>query len=135
MSGWLENIQKIIDLSSEKQKEDSILMKKLILSLFVLCFVCSCTIWQPICRHDAVYAAIVVGEKYPVRFVCGEYKTQKHVRAQALINGKWLFIEPVGKGGIRIGKIDPWFRPTKFYTFREYIERIEKNIIKIDTRY
>jgi len=102
-------------------------MKKLFL-LFILLSFCSCATWQPVCRHDAVYSAIVVGEEYPVRFVHGTYKTQKHIRAQAKIDGQWQYIEPFGNV-IKIGKSDPLFFEEKIFSFQEYMQ-ITKNRIK-----
>ena len=101
-------------------------MKKLLVIL-VLLSLCSCATWQPVCRHDAVYAAIVVGEEYPVRFVYGTYRTQKHIRAQAKINGQWQYIEPFGNV-IRIGKSDPFFFEEEIFSFQEYIQRVENRI-------
>ena len=107
-------------------------MKKLLVVL-VLLSLCSCITWQPACRHDAVYSAIVVGEEYPVRFIYGTYLAQKHIRAQAKIDGRWQYIEPFGAGLIKIGKPEPLFFEEKILSFQEYIQIIKNRIKEPDS--
>jgi len=97
-------------------------------SLFVLILLlslCSCfRSWQPVCRHDAIYAASVVGEEHPVRLIAGDIFGVKHIRAQACIDGKWEWIEP-SHAWIVIGKNDYRFKENRIYSFREYVNRLK----------
>ena len=61
--------------------------------VFLVLFLIGCVHqWYPACRHTALFTASVVGEDYPVRFVIGTYKGEKHVEAQAKIDGEWQWI-------------------------------------------
>ena len=84
-------------------------MKKRIL-LILLCslFVVGCAAtqtWEPVCKHRAIYAAIIVGEYHPVRIGIGPSTRTDgiyHAQAEVLINGKWqplrLFFSEVVTG-------------------------------------
>ena len=50
--------------------------------------------WKPFCRHDAVYAALTVGEEYPTRIVVGvtTKKGIRHAQAQAFIRDQWRWL-------------------------------------------
>jgi hypothetical protein len=122
---WAEMRDYFVMKGEEEMKFKTLFFGIVFSAVISLC--CSCAEWQPVCRHDAVYAAIVVGEQHSVRFVHGNYRTQKHVRAQAKINGKWVWIEP-GSGAIRIGKDDPWFCPTKIYSYKQYMTKVNQRI-------
>lgn len=82
-------------------------MKTFVILLVLACLIgCSGVEMRPVCRHDAVYCAIVASERYPaVRIVCGEikipqhgkrtktpYLVVKHAQAQALIDGSWEYL-------------------------------------------
>jgi len=108
-----------------------VIIGSLCITIGACLFLNSCSIWEPVCRHDAVYAAIVVGEDYPVRFVYGDYGRKKHVRAQAKINGEWVWIEPF-MSIVRIGKNDFRFRPTMVYSYEEYMKRVDRRIKSSD---
>ena len=112
-------------------------MKKLILILSFLLIA-----WTPVCRHNALYIASVVGEEYPVKIAYGysDNKVQQtnmmkfappfnnptiyndltelHVQAKALVDGKWVWL------GIKDGQIvvtnQDHFSPTTEYTFEEF---------------
>jgi len=86
----------------------------IIISMCVLIFGCSAT-FTPVCRHNAVLAALTVGEQYPVRMVWGNTpkpgidKAGKlynaHVQAQAFINGEWCWLQVTG-GMVQVGSKD-----------------------------
>ena len=50
--------------------------------------------WKPVCRHDAVYAALTVGEEYPTRIVVGVNSSSgiRHAQAQAFIRDQWRWL-------------------------------------------
>jgi hypothetical protein len=75
--------------------------------------------WTPVCRHQAMYAAIVVGEKYPTRIVAGKTTTGRHAQAQAYIPPSWVWLGVDGWGNVWVVDQDK-FTPDKTYTPDEY---------------
>ena len=71
-------------------------MKKLALILLLLALVgCTHTI-SPVCRHNAMYAAVTACETMPVRMARGETETGvMHVEAQVFHEGKWWYVDKV----------------------------------------
>lgn len=104
-------------------------MKWLVAVLLVL-LLCSCAYhqWHPVCRHDAVYCAVVVGEEFSVRFAYGSHgHNNKHVVAQAYIDDEWICLG-VERGVIVAAKKDYRFAVTDMFTFSEYMERVKRRI-------
>jgi len=93
-------------------------MRKTVLIIALLLCGCAQT-WQPKCRHDAMYAALVVGEFYPVRIVSGTTKTGRHAQAQAYIAPEWVWLDVDKQGLIVAGRQDR-FEPDRTYTVWEY---------------
>jgi hypothetical protein len=63
--------------------------------------------WKPVCRHNAKYAADVVGEKHPTKLVYGTLDGKRHVEAMAEIDGEWQYIRPYfGHRGVLIWTYD-----------------------------
>lgn len=80
------------------------------------------TTFKPVCRHNAILAALTVGEKYPVRLVWGNVSGnwQNHVQAQALIDGQWRWLDVIG-GTVQIGDQDN-YNAWNVMTVREFID-------------
>ena len=97
-------------------------MKQLILIAILFLTACS-PYWQPKCRHDALYAASVVGEQEKVRIALGHYYGRLHAQAQALTPDGWMYLV-VNHGMIDSKKTIEGFVPAKYFTFEEYSERI-----------
>lgn len=81
-------------------------------------------VFQPVCRHNAVYAAVVAGDFYPVRIARGpayDYG-EWHAQAQALIKGKW---QPlcVDGNGVYPCKSHYWFEPMFYNSLADYFDR------------
>ena len=63
-----------------------------------------------ICRHSATYAAIVYGERHPVRICGGQIGDYAHTQAQALIDGGWEWLQ-VSFPTVYVGGKDSGFEP------------------------
>ena len=75
--------------------------------------------FTPWCRHKAIYAAIVAGEKYPVRILRGKSTvTGYHVQAQYW-DGKWRWLEVDNFGNIKETDQDGFY-PEEIYDINEY---------------
>lgn len=73
------------------------------------------------CRHEATYAAVVMGERYPVRVVGGIWSLPGkpgvlHAIAQAQISGKWEWLCVQAYPEVKVCEEDPNFRATTYYT-------------------
>ncbi|KKS26148.1 MAG: hypothetical protein UU87_C0003G0068 [Parcubacteria group bacterium GW2011_GWA2_42_11] len=82
-----------------KDKEGTMREKKLFGWIWILLFIvilstgCA-TSFQGVCRHEAIYAVSVVGERYPVRIAVGKSAVPEgHSQAQAFINGRWEWLK------------------------------------------
>jgi len=78
------------------------MIRKFLLALlvFIALFLTSCTyrVATPLCRHRAIYCAMVARDlwKVPVRIAYGWTELgQPHAQAQAFIDGKWRWIGPI----------------------------------------
>lgn len=122
-------------------------MKKLILILSFLLIA-----WTPVCRHNALYIASVVGEEYPVKIAYGysDNKVQQtnmmkfappfnnptiyndltelHVQAKALVDGKWVWLG-LKDGQIVVTKQDH-FTPAVEYTLDEFFKNVTMKEMK-----
>ena len=73
-----------------------------IIVILIICIVnlSACTpTFQPVCRHKAIYAAIVVGEKYPVQIARGRTENggyHAQARYKPLTEWKWLSVDDSG---------------------------------------
>lgn len=52
--------------------------------------------WKPVCRHNAIYWAITVGEQFPTRIMYGYFTDRVgikyyHVQPQLHAGGKWWY--------------------------------------------
>lgn len=91
------------------------------LAIVVMCWLSGCTpTWKPVCRHNAVMCALVVGEHYPVRIMHGPTDTPywNHAQAQAYIDGQWQWLCLSG-GEVFVCEQDHWFSPEKEATIQE----------------
>jgi len=55
-------------------------------------------IWNPVCRHNALYWAAMVGEQYPTRIMYGWFVDQigikyYHVQPQIYLGEKWWYFK------------------------------------------
>ena len=87
----------------------------------LLLFSCSPT-WTPVCRHNAMLAAIVVGEQYPVRIVSGTTATGRHAQAQAYIAPSWIWLGVDKQGHVWAVDMDS-FTPDSVFTVDEYFNK------------
>jgi hypothetical protein len=93
--------------------------------LLLLLTGCSQT-FQPVCRHNAVLAAITVGEQYPTKIAFGPIKGKAgeliwHSQAKAYINGEWVWLNKIGNS-IQVGTIEK-FDPLNEYTIKEFLDK------------
>ena len=96
-------------------------MRKAIIIIALLLCGCAHT-WQPKCRHEAMLAALVVGEHYPVRIVSGTTKTGRHAQAEAKIGDRWVCLG-LDRGWIWTTRQDN-FTPDKTYRVEDYFNKI-----------
>lgn len=106
-------------------------VNKIILILLLMLLVgCSGRYFTPVCRHEAVMAALTVGERYPVRLMWGNTDLgidkagqmfNAHVQTQAFINGQWQWLQVIG-GRVQTGGQDN-FKPSDSFTVREFIDQ------------
>lgn len=93
-----------------------------IIVILIICIVnlSACTAkFTPWCRHKAVYAAIVVGEKYPVRIVLGKSTARgMHVQAQ-YFDGEWKWLTVNDFGEITESDQDGFY-PFETWDINEY---------------
>lgn len=99
-------------------------MKRFLFGALILTLV-GCSAHQPIkgvCRHDAVYAAIVYGEDHPARIRFGPTKIRSvwHAQAQVLIKDRWLWLK-AQNGTVWISEQDD-FDPLNTYTVKDFIQ-------------
>lgn len=73
-----------------------------------------------ICRHSATYAAVVYGERYPVRICGGTRYGYAHSQAQAEIDGEWEWLQ-VSFPTVYVGSKDRWFEPNIVIEAREWL--------------
>lgn len=57
---------------------------------------------KPWCRHNAIFAAAVCGEYYPVKIVVGKTANGGHAQARCQIEGTWEWLQ-VRNGEVYIG--------------------------------
>ena len=99
-------------------------MRKLFFIIFLAMVVSSCvTTYKPKCRHNSIYAAIIVGEKHPVRIVSGPSTTTRgvwHSQAQVFKNGSWHWLK-VTRSSI-IETTQDRFIPEKYRTIQRYMK-------------
>jgi hypothetical protein len=95
-------------------------------TLILLCVwlqACATTV-EPVCRHKAVYQAIsfhdITGD--PVRIAVGPSDIGAHAQAQALVDGKWEWLEQ-GEFGVGPGYKDtvPGFEPNRYDSVEEFL--------------
>lgn len=73
-----------------------------------------------VCRHRAVYSAIVMSESYPVRIAVGDAGTGRHAQAQARINGNWQWLKMGPDYWVTVGDQES-FTPDQYYTLQAYV--------------
>ena len=101
-------------------------MKKLLMLLvMVVCMV-------GVCRHNAIYCGLVMGECYQTRIVTGITVTgNRHAQAQAHIDGKWEWLK-MGGYTVKVGKQEHQWLLNNYghQTVIEYTKRIKKGVNK-----
>ena len=95
-------------------------MKKLLLLVFILAG-CATLNVDPVCRHKALYAAVTLGERHPVRIVIGETNldVMNHAQTQVFIENEWKWVSVVGDS-VFVSKMDQFYprrelSPDEFY--------------------
>ena len=86
--------------------------------------------YVPVCRHDAVYHAITFSDigGHDVRIAIGpsrEYGVN-HAQAQALIDGKWEYLEYGFDGRIQTGRQDSFY-PEKYISVKQFMRLYIRN--------
>lgn len=96
----------------------------IIVTLLALFFTaCTYQYVRPVCRHNAVYQALAFSDLHhcPTRIMLGP--TGKpgidHCQAQALINGKWVWLKQERNPMIYVGGQEGWFMPEKAVSIQE----------------
>ncbi len=99
-------------------------MRQVVIAIALLIAGCAHT-WEPVCRHKAMYAALVVGEQYPVRIVTGTTSTGRHAQAQTQLCYGWVWLGVDKYGHIWESGQDR-FTPDRYYTTGEYYKELEE---------
>ena len=78
--------------------------------------------WEPVCRHKALMAAALVGERYPTRIARGPSGPGTyHAQAQAYIAPDWVWL-CWQHGWVYVGDQDE-FTPTDYWPVWAYVAR------------
>lgn len=107
------------------------LLIKLCISVIAICLLSGCaTTLKPVCRHNAVLAALVAGERYPVRLAFGQASGhwQNHVEAQAFIDNEWQCLKVLGNS-IQTGSCDK-YTIWEYMTVQQFIHYEWKGAVK-----
>ena len=78
-----------------------------------------------VCRHQAIFAAIVFGDFYPVRVAVGPGRNAWHAQAEAYIQGEWRWLMKSGNA-VQVGKRDV-FTPIYHLTLDKAWEMLISN--------
>lgn len=83
--------------------------------------------WKPVCRHQAVYAALTVGEEYPTRILSGVNTKSgiRHAQAQAYIRDEWRWLAVINGYIVVEESMRPDFVPDHTYKPILYAARIK----------
>ena len=108
------------DHKKNHYKEDLFMVGRILVFLVVLVNLCGCAQqFYPVCRHRAIYAAIVAGETYPVRIVRGKSTFQGwHVQAQYW-DGEWHWLT-VNDFGCVVESDQDGFYPIETWSVDDY---------------
>ena len=89
-----------------------------ILIILIICLHGCGQTFEPVCRHKALMAAVLVGEQYPTRIATGPSGPDtSHAQAQAYINGwKWLRVD---RGIVSVGSQE-LFTPQDYWPVWAY---------------
>lgn len=82
-------------------------------------------IGKPVCRHNALFVAMVAGEVHPVRIVYGPVVGDEgtgHVQAQAYIDGKWRWLTLINGQVYDSDREEFMFALPRFQTIEEYMD-------------
>lgn len=104
-------------------------MKRIALILLLALVGCTHTL-TPVCRHNAMYAALTAGETMPVRLARGEAAGGvMHLEAQVFYDGKWWYVDNKTlalsiQPNLEFTIHEYWSVPAYFdYKFRPFFER------------
>lgn len=105
--------------------------------------------WHPVCRHNAVYWAVTVGEQFPTRIMYGWFVDKVgikyyHVQPQMYLGEKWWYfkveddtVKIITKPVHRIYYVntneweDTEWRPQfVFPTLQKYLEYLDELLVK-----
>lgn len=84
---------------------------------------------QSVCRHQAVYAALVYGEHYQTKIDFGPTQRDPyiwHAQAKAFINGEWVYLT-VSNGHIWRSKQDK-FISINSYQVNDFVKLFDLKI-------
>ena len=104
-------------------------MKTVIFALSAIVLIgCASPTWTPKCRHTALMAALVAGEKYPTRIIVTKTARTSHAQAQVWYKGQWQFLKfDTDSDDVRLSaREDPWGKVVAIYTrsqFEKYMEQ------------
>ena len=90
----------------------------------LILFGCGTPQMRGVCRHSAMYAAIVYGESYDTRIAVGPIAVgaeETHAQAQASIEDHWKWLQTDGRG-VWVGWQDP-FVPTHYFSPHGFYEQ------------
>ena len=85
-----------------------------ILICLILLTACEAS-FKGVCRHNALYTASIMAEKYPTVIVVGDVAGgPTHAQTKSYINGKWEWIVKVD-GGAQVGqREEPLMQPYEY---------------------
>jgi hypothetical protein len=105
--------------------------------------------WQPVCRHQALYWAVTVGEQFPTRIMYGWFTDRAgikyyHVQPQMYVGEKWWYFRVENEHVILITKPTftiiykntgekeetTWYPQFHFKSFEDYVNYLEPILIK-----
>lgn len=101
--------------------------KTLIAALIATTMLLSCgpkIIGKPVCRHNALFVAMVAGEVHPVRIVYGPVVGDEgtgHVQTQAYIDGRWQWLTLINGQVYQSDREEFMFAMPRFQTIEEYM--------------
>ncbi len=97
-------------------------MRQTILFSILLLAGCASALPAPVCRHNALMAAVTLGERYPAMVAFGPSSgADWHAQAVVLIDNEWRWVQVRG-GKLFLGEKEKFddlnrFTPNDFYDY------------------
>ncbi|MDQ5985909.1 MAG: hypothetical protein CSYNP_01626 [Syntrophus sp. SKADARSKE-3] len=96
---------------------------RFLICICLIFLLCSCaTVHSGVCRHNALYAAVVMGERYDVRIDFGPSSLNPniwHAQAKAMIGGEWQWLQVRGNH-VWVGRKDE-FDPMNSFSVGDFM--------------